>query len=448
MLDGDVPSLSLKTLFLVTSFALLADSSEVGAMPPQLAAIHSEAAQPQSDMILAKRPGGTVAPSKMHPTLLRRLDTASETEPVKAWVLFKDKGVTSERDYQTRIRELASTYDARATARRLKRRTLPGVFDEHDLPVAQCYLDAVAATGVELRRVSKWVNGVSVLGTREQFERIAVQKAVRILQPVRRGKKIQPTDIKERQPDQLSDRSMDKSARESFYGASEEQLVQLNLPTVHDLGYTASGVVVGILDTGFQRSHVAFNDPAHPVNVIGEYDFVDDDWDTSIESGDPPFQHSHGTYILGTLGAYKPGELVGAAYDASFILCKTEDIADEYPAEEDNYVAGLEFIEANGGDMATSSLIYGDWYTQDDMDGMTGVTTLAVNIATANGVHCCTAVMRVMTAIPQPLIWAFRPMRFKSSRAVRSTTWVTRPRSARTVRRRTGGSNRKCSRAV
>lgn len=340
--------------------------------------------------VAAEAPRDADPTYKIHRTLLRELNKAMVGERIKAWVLFHDKGVATEQDLQRRIRALAKTYHPRAIERRLSRRTLPGLFDEHDLPVAQRYLDAVAATGIQLRHVSKWVNGVSVLGTRQQFERIALLPSVRLIQPVRRGFKINPTDIGE-----LRGKSPTKTQKEasggSFYGLSEEQLVQISLTAVHDQGFTGSGVVIGILDTGFQRSHEAFNDPGHPVNVVAEYDFIDDDGDVSIEVGDPPGQHSHGTYILGTLGAYKPGELVGAAYDASFILCKTEDTTDEYPAEEDNYVAGLEFIEANGGDVATSSLSYIDWYTQEDLDGLTGVTTQAVNIATANGLHCCTA---------------------------------------------------------
>ena len=38
--------------------------------------------------------------------------------------------------------------------------------------------------------------------------------------------------------------------------------------------------------------------------------------------------------------------MVGGAYNASVILCKSEDITGETPIEEDYYVAGLEFIEA------------------------------------------------------------------------------------------------------
>ena len=105
----------------------------------------------------------------------------------------------------------------------------------------------------------------------------------------------------------------------------------------------------------------------------------------------PSSQHNHGTMILGCIGSYQPGELVGGAYDASFVLAKTEDTSGEYEAEEDNYVAGLQFIEANGADMATSSLGYIDWYTQSQLDGETAVTTIAMNIANSNGLHVCTA---------------------------------------------------------
>jgi len=42
-------------------------------------------------------------------------------------------------------------------------------------------------------------------------------------------------------------------------------------------------------------------------------------------------------------------------------------------------------------DVVTSSLGYIDWYTQAQLDGHTAVTTVGVNIATANGVFCCNA---------------------------------------------------------
>jgi hypothetical protein len=41
--------------------------------------------------------------------------------------------------------------------------------------------------------------------------------------------------------------------------------------------------------------------------------------------------------------------------------------------------------------VATASLIYIDWYTQQQMDGKTAVCTIGVNTATANGLFCCNA---------------------------------------------------------
>ncbi len=365
-------------------------SHQLWASPPRPGVDRADTSQAVTDTNVPPPVVDNRAVSKVHPTLLRRLEEAGEGERVKAWVLFVDKGIASQQAFRASLRELSTRYNARAIERRRQRRTLPGSFDVHDLPVPDRYVNAVAATGVDLRVISRWVNGVSVMGTTEQFEQIAELPFVKVIQPVRRGHKIYPENLPEEQPDHgASDTG--QAAGGTFYGESEEQLAQMNLIGVHDAGFTAAGVIIGILDTGFQRTHEAFNDPTHPVDVIAEYDFVDNDPDTSIEPGDPSGQHSHGTAILGTLGAYKPGQLVGAAYDASFILCKTEDITAEYPAEEDNYVAGLEFIEANGGDVVTSSLGYINWYSQDDLDGLTAVTTIAVNIATGNGVHCCNA---------------------------------------------------------
>lgn len=320
--------------------------------------------------------------SKLHAALT---DLLAKTDgPVKAWVVFTDKGIGSPEALAAALDKLASQYNPRAIERRRLRRTAPGLFDERDLPVVQSYVDAVAATGARLRATSRWVNAVSVLATRQQLEATAELPFVEQLQPVRRSRLIDPV------PPTAYEDGLRGPSR-GWYGYAEDQLTQMNLIAVHDAGHTGQGVVVGVLDTGFERSHEAFNYAGHSVDVIAEWDFLDDDGDTSIEPNDPSDQHVHGTLILGTLAAYDPNDYVGAAYDAAYVLAKTEDTTDEYPAEEDYYVAGLEFIEANGADMATSSLGYIDWYEQTDLDGQTAVTSIAVNTATANGMVCCTA---------------------------------------------------------
>jgi subtilisin family serine protease len=300
--------------------------------------------------------------------------------PVAAWVFFTDKGFSDGAQQSAAIAGLASTYPTRAVERRRLRRTSPGLFDERDLPVAAPYIDAVLATGATRRTQSRWLNAISVELTPDQAQAIAALPFVRSIEPVA-----------PRRRDEARTRPAGPAPEGGFYGRSEDQLTQIDLIDVHTAGFTGQSVVIGILDTGFRRSHIAFNNPSNPLSVIAEYDFVDDDPNTAPEPGDPPSQHSHGTLILGTLGAYMPDELVGGAYSAQFILCKTEDTTQEVPQEEDFYVAGLEFIEFHGGDMATSSLGYIDWYSQSQLNGLTAVTTIGVNTATDNGVHCCTA---------------------------------------------------------
>jgi len=342
---------------------------------------------------LARVEGQPTPSPKLHPTLLQRL-AKEDPFPVKTWVFFTDKGLHSARECAAAIEQVQAEYNPRAVQRRalrgLSARRGGPLFSVRDLSVAQQYVEAVTTTGAKAHVTSRWLNAVSVYATRAQVEAIARLPFVKKLQPVARAAKIVPP-VPAKPSDEAPSGRGAGSLRALDYGRSQAQLEQINLVALHEEGYTGQGVVVGILDTGFRRSHEAFNQPGHVVTVVAEYDFVDDDGNTGVEAGDPSGQHDHGTMILGCIGSYKTGDLVGGAYDATFILCKTEDTTDEYEAEEDNYVAGLEFIESNGGDMATSSLGYIDWYTQNDLDGLTAVTTIAVNSATSNGIHCCTA---------------------------------------------------------
>lgn len=313
--------------------------------------------------------------------------TPSQPGTGRMWVYFSDKGLESAEEVVVALAEVAATYDAHAVERRVLRRTAPGLFDVRDVPVAPRYVDAVTSAGATVHVTSNWLNAISVRATPEQLATIAALPFVDRVEPVRVGRRVDP--VLRRVP--VGDPRSREQQRGSFYGYAEDQNAQIGVPTMHGLGYTGAGLIVGVLDTGFERSHVAFNTPGHEIDVLAEYDFLDDDGDTSIEPGDYGDQHTHGTLILSTLAGYVPNEFVGTLFDATFVLAKTEDVTNEYPAEEDYYVAGLEFVEAHGADLATSSLGYIDWYSQSDLDGQTAVTTQAVNIATENGVVCCTA---------------------------------------------------------
>ena len=316
----------------------------------------------------------------MHPDVGRRL--AEVGGPVKVWVFFTDKGLESPAAEAAALERFAAALPERTRQRRELRRSRPGLVDVDDLPLAGSYVSAVAQLGAPVHVESPWLNALSATVDAAQLAALQELPFVERVQLVGRSVPL-ATGLAAPVPGD-GDGS-------GFYGIAQAQLDLINLPALHAQGFTGQGVVIGILDTGFRTTHQAFTNPAKPLTVVAAMDFINDDLEVGLEPGDDPTQDDHGTIILGTLAAYDPNNLVGAAYDASFILCKTEDVTQEVQAEEDYYVAGLQFIELNGGDVATSSVGYIDWYTQADLDGLTAVTTVAVNAATANGVHCCTA---------------------------------------------------------
>lgn len=277
----------------------------------------------------------------------------------------------------------------RAIARREMRADHRGVFLNSDRSIDRGAIDAVLATGATERTQSRWLNAVSVNATAEQVGRLGLLACVDRIEPVRVGNRrvVSVTET----PGEGSPAAADGFGGRSFYGTTEAQLAQIQLTGLHGLGYTGRGVIIGVLDTGFRRDHDAFNHPGHPLIVIAERDFINDDNNAGIDVGDDSEQHRHGTWCMSTIGGYAPDVFVGGAYDASFILCKTENVVSETQVEEDYYVEGLEFAESLGADVVTSSLGYIDWYTQSDLDGVTAVTTVAVNIAASHGVHCVTA---------------------------------------------------------
>jgi len=310
-------------------------------------------------------------------------------ERAAVWVFFTDKGLRDSGEIENAMLELEASYPSRAIRRRRLRRSATDLFDVRDVPVCTRYLDGVLATGTRQRTTSRWLNAVSVEADSEQVETIAAMPFVRRIEPVRMGQRLDAVPGEDVEAVRFAPRG-------GFYGIADNQLQMINIPAMHTAGFTGQGVVIGVLDTGFARTHEAFNNPAKPINVLAEWDFVNDDPDTSFDPNDPVlgnfFQHDHGTWILGTMAAYMPNVMVGGAFDASFILAKTEDISSETQVEEDYYAAGLEFIELHGGDMTTSSLGYIDWYTWFDLDGQTAVTTVAINTAIENGLICVTAV--------------------------------------------------------
>ncbi len=293
----------------------------------------------------------------------------------KYWIFFKDKGI-SEYQVSRQLEQLKSELPARTLQRREKTRVMGDIVDETDLDIPEKYLTLLKNLGVKPIVKSRWLNAVSAELKKSQLEEVLQLNFVRKIQPVAK--------FLFREPFPEGEKTLTKPQKHRLeYGESLEQNELIRVTDVHDLGFDGSGVIIGMLDTGFDyKYHEAFLS----LNVVEEYDFINQDSVTQNEPGDASSQHSHGTLTLSAIAGFAPGKLIGPAYGATFYLAKTEDITNEYPAEEDFWVAGLEWLERKGVDIVSSSLGYLDWYTYEDMDGATAVTTLAAEMAVQKGV--------------------------------------------------------------
>jgi hypothetical protein len=288
------------------------------------------------------------------------------------WIFFRDKGYYSEAQKETALRQVEHQLLPKAASRRAKVFTKGVLVDEKDLPVNAGYVEALRQMGIRPRTISKWLNAVSAPLTNEQYGQVQQRPFVLRMVPLARSEHIPEPE----EPCPIA--AVDDSA---LYGQSWLQAALVNLPPVHDLGYNGHGVMVGILDAGFNNlPHVCFDS----LNVIATWDFVNGDSNVANQShsGDG----SHGTKTLSVLAGYHPGHLVGPAWGADFVLAKTENTQVEAPYEEDYWVAGLEWADSLGVDVISSSLSYMDWYTYEDMNGNTAVTTIAADAAAARGI--------------------------------------------------------------
>jgi len=282
----------------------------------------------------------------------------------RAWIYFYDKAGSEMCNISQKAKD---------------RRAKSNVQSNHlwyDLEVSQIYINDILELGITIENESRWLNAVSVVCKMSDIKKIAKLKSVKKIDPVIGYKK---SEI-EYAEDSLS------NSRDFDYGNALAQIEQINVHELHNAGYTGEGVIILVIDTGFNLTHNAMAN----INVIAQWDVINNDSETANETSAEisNSQDHHGTAILSTIAANAPGEFMGVAFDAEFLLAKTEDVTQEVQQEEDDYVAGLEWGEALGADVVTSSLAYLDWYTYEDMDGNTAVTTNAIDIASGLGLVC------------------------------------------------------------
>lgn len=252
--------------------------------------------------------------------------------------------------------------------------------DDHPLP--DSLSDVVRRAGGRIRHTSRWLRAISADMDAVAVRRLASHPAVAQVVPVR-GLRIASAHT-------AVPATFAQSADSSFYGPNWPAIQNLGVPTAHLLGFTGRGVRIAILDTGFERAHEALSTR----QVVATRDFLEGDTDVSDPAG---VASRHGTQVWSILGGFRTGMVVGPAYEAQFILARVDAEPGDTRADEDRWVAALEWAEAQGARVVNSSIVF-RWdftdrepYPYEQMDGNTTAPTRAADAAVRRGVAVVTA---------------------------------------------------------
>lgn len=291
--------------------------------------------------------------------------------------------------------------------RALDRRMRQGIaLDSLDLPVPPHRIAAVRAVGeteagrpVQLLHCSKWFNGIVITldtalvdsaGVVALLDEIAALEGVSETRSVQWHEAPRPVEGLPRAKSRLA--PVHSSGYEA-YGEAWGQTTQLRLELLHGLGHRGAGMMVGVLDSGFDRvdDNAAFA-RAHAegrITIGGNFPNGGNasHWIYS--------EHAHGAMVLSTmLGQLDaPGgtEYLGSAPDAEYVLFRTEDVHWEHLVEEFHWVAAAERADSMGCDVLNTSLGYSLFddeaasHDPSELDGNTFRITQASDIAATKG---------------------------------------------------------------
>jgi subtilisin family serine protease len=251
-------------------------------------------------------------------------------------------------------------------------------------PIDLFMLQEIKAMGFQVHTESRWLNAVSVHGSEQAFLKLQAHPGVRAIEPVQYYRKptlqtfTQPAFIEPAQALFSMTQPHNKS-----YGGSFEQIAFHNIDDVHEMGYNGKGIIVGIMDGGFDIQHPVFEHLRTSNRILAERDFVNGGNNTKVNVGNSSY-HSHGTSVAGIIAGVKDSTLMGVAPAVSLVIARTEDDTQEAPVEEDNWIKAIEWMQTLGVKVVNTSLGYSIFtsqpaasYTYQQMNGRTSAIAKA-----------------------------------------------------------------------
>ncbi len=264
--------------------------------------------------------------------------------------------------------------------------------DSTDLPVSPAYLDSIRLAGaVTILNTSKWLNQVLIKTTdANALSKISKFSFVKKTSAI--AKKANSIGIPGIQGRFNHEKNYTNKAGNATlanilnYGNNLPQIALHEGEFLHNKGFMGSGMKIAVLDAGFYRYQniIAFDSVRLNNQILGTWDYVENG--PSVNEDD-----SHGMMCLSIMAGNLPGSYVGTAPKANYYLFRTEDVASEYPVEEQNWAAAAERADSLGVDIITSSLGYNQFddptfnHLYADMDGTKTIVSRAAAFAVNKG---------------------------------------------------------------
>ncbi|OGX87621.1 hypothetical protein BEN47_00140 [Hymenobacter lapidarius] len=297
-----------------------------------------------------------------------------------------ERYVVSLRD-KTGARFNSALYFSPAAQARRQRQHLPA-YDATDLPVRPDYLRAISARVDTVTLVSRWLNAVVCRATPAQAAAVRALPGVLSVAawPVpaggvaRRGRTMAALAETAKQPP--------RPISANDYLLARRQTAHLDGVALRSASLDGTGLRIAVFDVGFRGlpSHPAFQELMAGKRIVATHDFLRNTPDV-YRGG------SHGTEVMGCLAGRLPagpgstsGPALGLAPGAEFLLARTEQSARERYAEEEAWLAAVEWADRLGADIINSSLAYTEQrYFPEQMNGRLSLISRAANMAARKG---------------------------------------------------------------
>ncbi len=282
--------------------------------------------------------------------------------------------------------------------RAINRRTTQHIaIDSLDLPVNASYIEALEDLGLEIHNVSKWLNSAVVrtedynlvlearnlpfVKNESRFEIDTVQNRGRT-----RGQSKETT----RPIPVHSNKNIETTENQKFestdYGGAYPQIAIHNGHMLHSEGYKGEGMLIAVIDGGFINA-----DQMPSLSYLRNNNRIIATRDFAYGDGNVYAHHTHGAMVLSLMAGYLPGEYIGTAPEAEYLLITSECDDYEEIVEEFNWVSAIEYADSMGADVANVSLGYVDFdserynHAYEDMDGQKCPSSIGAEIAASRG---------------------------------------------------------------